>query len=279
MLSGITITCFAASYAVSLALEVSRLFFRAAVRFPVLLGFSIAGLFAHAVYLGTRAEGVVSGHGIPPLSSWYDFCLVAAWALAGAYVVLTIRRPQNALGIFLLPLVLLLIGVAVLLQDVRPFNTQTALYVWRLMHSFALMTGTTVMTLGFATGLMYLIQAYRLKHKLPPRPGFQLPSLEWLQDFNRESLVVSTCLLGIGFVAGVVLNLIGPRAEGLTVSWTDPIVLSSGCLFLWLAGATAFETLYTPARQGKKVAYLTVASFVFLGLALYFVLFGKHAVR
>ena len=128
MLSGITITCFAASYAVSLGLEISRLFFRTAVRFAVLLGFTIAGLFAHAVYLMTRAEGVVSGHGIPPLSSWFDFCLVAAWFLAAAYVVLTIRRPQNAVGIFLLPLVLTLIGVAVLLRDLPPFSSQAASY-------------------------------------------------------------------------------------------------------------------------------------------------------
>ena len=55
MLSGITITCFAASYAVSLGLEVLRLFFRTIIRFPVLVGFAMAGLFAHASYLVTRA--------------------------------------------------------------------------------------------------------------------------------------------------------------------------------------------------------------------------------
>lgn len=277
MFSGISITCFAASYTVSLVLEVSRLFFRTAVRFPILVGFAIAGLLAHALYLAARAEGVVSGHGIPPLSSWYDFCLVASWVMAMAYVVLTIRRPQKALGIFLLPLVLLLIGVAVLLKNEPPFETQTALYIWRLLHSFALMTGITAAALGFATGLMYLIQSYRLKHKLPPRQGFQLPSLEWLQDFNRQSLLVSTCLLGVGFLSGVILNVIGPRTNGVTVSWADPVVLSSGCLFVWLVAATLFESFYKPARQGKKVAYLTMASFVFLGLALLFVLLGKHA--
>ena len=136
MLSGITITCFAASYAVSLGLEVSRLFFRAIIRFPVLLGFAMAGLFAHAAYLVTRAGNAASGHGIPPLSSWYDFCLVAAWFLAAAYVVLTLRRPQNAVGIFVLPLVLLLVGLAVLVRDWRPFNAQTALYLVAAVAQF-----------------------------------------------------------------------------------------------------------------------------------------------
>jgi hypothetical protein len=126
---------------------------------------------------------------------------------------------------------------------------------------------------------MYLIQASRLKRKLPPRPGFRLPSLEWLQRFNRESLIVSTCLLALGLMSGVILNVIRPWDDGHRVSWTDPVVLSSGILFAWLTGVTIFEWLYKPARQGKKVAYLTLASFVFLGLALYFVLNGEHAVQ
>jgi ABC-type uncharacterized transport system permease subunit len=150
--------------------------------------------------------------------------------------------------------------------------------VWRLIHGFALMTGTTAVTLGFATGLMYLTQAYRLQHKLPPRPGFQLPTLEWLQRFNRESLFVSTLLLAVGLISGVLMNSMGSAGSGPAVSWTDPVVLSSGVLFAWLVAVTVFESFYKPARQGKKVAYLTLASFVFLGLVLFFVLSGKHAV-
>jgi hypothetical protein len=279
MLSGISITCFAASYTVSLALEVSRLFFRASVRLAIILGFALAGLLAHTLFLAARVQGDLSGHGIPPLSSWFDFCLISAWMLAAAYIVLSLRRPQHALGIFLLPLVLMLIGIALLMQDATPFRAQTALYVWRLIHGFALMGGTAAVTLGFATGLMYLIQAYRLKHKLPPRPGLRLPSMEWLQRFNREALLVSTCLLAVGLISGVALNVLQPSDNGRTMSWTDPVVLSSGVLFAWLAAITVFESFYKPARQGPKVAYLTLASFVFLGLALYFVFFGGHAVQ
>jgi hypothetical protein len=52
------------------------------------------------------------------------------------------------------------------------------------------------------------------------------------------------------------------------VPWTDPVVWTSGGLFLWLAAALVFNLVYKPARQGQKVAYLTVASFVFLGMVL-----------
>jgi ABC-type uncharacterized transport system permease subunit len=271
MMSNITITCFAASYAVALLLEGSRILFRAPVRLVVTILFAVAGLFAHSLYLINKAQGSV------PLASWYDFCLVSAWVVAGAYLGLMLRRPENAIGVFLLPLILALIGVAFLFESSPPFAPRTAMTVWRVVHGVSLLLGTTAVVLGFATGLMYLLQSYRLKHKLPPGRGFKLPSLEWLQRFNRETLIISTGALAIGLISGVALNAISRSAQGGGIAWTDPVVLSSGILFLWLTVVTIFEGVYRPARQGQKVAYLTLASFVFLGLALYFVLFGAHA--
>lgn len=56
-MNGITITCFAASYAVSLVLEISRLFFRARIRSILLWGFALAGLLAHSLFLAAEAQG------------------------------------------------------------------------------------------------------------------------------------------------------------------------------------------------------------------------------
>jgi Cytochrome C assembly protein len=274
-LSGMTITCFAACYVLALAVEVSRLLMRWRVPTIVPLALAAIGLLAHSLYLIAQAQHELAQRVISPLSSWYDFCLLAAWVLAGAYLGLTIRRSENAIGVFLLPLILTLIAAAAFVQDADPFPARTANVVWRWVHGMTLLLGTTAVTLGFATGLMYLMQSYRLKHKLPPR-GFRLPSLEWLQRFNREALFVSTCLLAIGLVSGVALNLISKAGQG-TVSWTDPVVLSSGVLFLWLTIVTIFESIYRPAREGSKVAYLTLANFVFLALALCFVLYSSHA--
>ena len=50
--------------------------------------------------------------------------------------------------------------------------------------------------------------------------------------------------------------------------WSDPVVWSSGLLLLWLAAAMLFNAVYRPARQGRKVAYLTLASAGFLLLVL-----------
>ena len=40
-----------------------------------------------------------------------------------------------------------------------------------------------------------------------------------------------------------------------------------------------FEYFYKPARQGKKVAYLTVTSFLILGAVMVLVFSTEHAVK
>lgn len=249
------------------------MFFRAPVRFPLMLAFTVIGLFTQLVYLILVTQAELQQGITAPLSSWHDWCLMASWVIAAAYLGLIIRRPEKSLGIFLLPLALGLIVIAYFYQGVGSFARDEALSIWRVVHGGALLVGTVAVILGFASGIMYLLQSDRLKKKIPPRQGLQLPSLEWLQRFNRESLLISTALLAVGLVSGIALNLIKTNA----ISWTDPVVLSSGVLFLWLISATIFELVYKPAHQGRKVAYLTMASFVFLGLALWFVLQGGHA--
>lgn len=271
LLEKISSFCFFASYLVALILEISRLFFRAPVRAVVMFSFTLAGLFAHSVYLWLRVQEQLPS--AAPLSSWHDWCLLVAWALTVIYLMIGVRRPQNTAGMFMLPLILALIGVAEWFREVPSFPRETATTVWEVIHGTALLAGTIVVMLGFVAGLMYLVQSYRLKHKLPPREGFKLPSLEWLQKENERALVVSSFLLAIGLVSGIVLNLI----KSSVVSWNDPVVWTSGVLLLWLMTALTFNYVYKPARRGRKVAYLVVASFVFLMLVLGIVLLVEHA--
>jgi hypothetical protein len=113
---------------------------------------------------------------------------------------------------------------------------------------------------------MYLLQARRLKRKLPPWPGFRLPSLEWLEKVNSRVIILSAILVGVGFLAGMILNTIG-AAPG-AIPWSDPVIWTSALMFGWLLTAAIFNAVYRPARRGRKVAYLTVASFGFLAVAL-----------
>jgi hypothetical protein len=58
------------------------------------------------------------------------------------------------------------------------------------------------------------------------------------------------------------------RGESAYHPWTDPVVLSLAAMLVWLIAAEIFRLVYPAARRGRKVAYLTLASFVFLVIAL-----------
>ena len=45
-------------------------------------------------------------------------------------------------------------------------------------------------------------------------------------------------------------------------------MLSLAAMLLWLIAAEVFRLVYPAARRGRKVAYLTLASFVFLVVAV-----------
>ncbi len=271
----ISLSCFAFSYAIAMILEISRLFFRAPVRILIILGLTIAGIFAHTVYLWLKFQKDFSGG--TPMSSWYDWCLMVSLAVAITYAIIAIKKNENSVGIFFLPLILLLILVALFVKDQEAFTQSEATNVWAVTHGISLLLGTSAMIVAFIAGVMYLVHAFRLKKKLPPRSGFRLPSLEWLQQCNRQSLFYATGLIAAGLVSGVIMNVLKSTENQTGIPWTDSVIISSGVLLVWLVTVTVFEAVYKPARQGRKIAYLTLASFVFLALVLSFVFMAEHA--
>ena len=264
MLSGVSTICFTASYGVALALELSRLLFRSGVRGAIMLGFAGAGLLAHTAFLYYRALSQVGA----PLSSEKDWYLVAAWVLVVVYLHLAILHPKVPFGLFLLPLALALIGTATFLAPDEPLAREPASKIWGAIHGISIMLATVSVLVGFVAGLMYLGQVRRLKHKRPSTARLRLPSLEWLQWTNGRAIVVSTFMLGLGVLSGMVLNLINIRNEAERLAWSDPGVFSTWLLFCWLLGVVLLSAVYRPVRQGHKVAYLTLASFVLFAMML-----------
>lgn len=264
MLSGVGILCFASSYAIAWVLELSRLLFRSGVRGAVMLGFAGAGLVAHTAFLYYRAVHATGA----PLSSEKDWYLVAAWALVVVYLCLSALNSRVPFGLFLLPLALGLIGAATFLALDVPLARGSASKVWGAIHGMSVMLATVAVLVGFMAGLMYLVQSRRLKHKRLPPGRLHLPSLEWLQKANSHAIVTSLVMLGVGILSGMVLNLVNLRNEAVRLYWTDPVVISTWLMFFWLLTAVVAIAVYRPARQGRKVAYLTVASFVFLAIML-----------
>ena len=274
-LSGISITCFAASYALVWLLELTRILFRVPLRQFLIQGMTLAGLFAHSVYLAIRISNLWNQSGMA-LGSWSVWCLVVAWILVFGYVWTAIRQPKTMIGLFLFPLVLTLIVAAAGQSHGDVLFASDTRTIWNGLHGFALLLGTATAGLGFVFGSMYLVQSSRLKRKLPVSRTFRYPSLEWLHRATEWMLFSSLLLIGGGLLSGLALNEMRRRMGLGRLPFDDPVVWTSAILFAWLAVVLIFYLGYRPAREGRKVAYLVVASFVFLWMELTVVWYQGH---
>jgi hypothetical protein len=264
-LSGISIVCFAASYAVALACEASRLAFRSGVRGAAMVAFAAAGLFAHTLFLVWRA---VDG-GAAPLSSPFDWYLLAAWLLAAGYLWLTIANPRTPVGLFLLPIVLGLVGAATLASR-EPFLHDSASLFWGRIHGVLHLVWSVSVVLGAIAGLMWLIQAGRLARKEAPVRGFRMPSLERLASITARTPMVAAWAAAAGFASGIVLNAVN-RGRGLmeTVPWTDPVVLRMAAVVAWLViAARVAAAARSRPDGGRTTARLALVSLVVLAASI-----------
>jgi len=287
ILREISITCFFTSYLVVLVLELLRLVARVPGRGLLVIVMTSIGLFTHVTYLllqattppaaieraTTAQPGSDAVRAVDPglLATWSDWSLLLALVLAVGFFIFYLRRPDTIVSFFFLPAVMAMIGVAIAVRDMEPFSRTEATEVWRSVHALAMFAGSGAVLIGFLAGVMYLVQSQRLKNK---RAGsaFRLPTLESLGRLNRRCLVISTIAVGLGLLAGVVMNL---NRWG-QVGWTDRGVLLSLLLLIWLLGATALEFFYEPVSHGRKAVYLTLASLGFLILAMVGVLTTPH---
>ncbi len=259
-MANVNLFCFLFSYLFATGFEFAQLWRRAPMLRWLVIGFGSAGFVAHTAFLMTQSQEA----NLPPLlSSSQDWLLVVAWTTVLVFLLLTLLDRELGLGLFLLPLILAMIGTAYFADSDTNSLISDPARGMAMAHAMFLMLGIGGVLIGLAFSLMYLMQHRRLKHRQGGFQGLKLPSLEKLSRMNRWSVFLSVGLLTVGLVAGVLLGVDQNKTEAETVSWTDPIVLTSGAS--WLAMIGLFAWLARSNRSaGKQVALLTVWACGFL---------------
>lgn len=265
-MSNVNLFCFFACYVVVLGLELQRFVKRSTGRRFVMLGFAVAGLVAHTVYLLQRARQAE----LPPLlASSYDWMLVLAWIVVVFYLFLTLSNRDLPVGVFLLPVVLILQGVAYVISPPAAIDHADSEVIrrvvdrWSMLHSVLVVLGITGIILGLMHSMMYLVQHRRLRHHRLLLGNLKLPSLEKLALLNWWSIMLAVPLLTLGLITGIVLGLIRRDPDQAPFSFTDPTVLIS--LVAWIVMASFFFWLLRTDRpDGKQVASLTLWSCGFM---------------
>ena len=239
---------------------------RSATLRVVLLAVTSAGFLAHTVFLITRSR--ISG--LPPLlTSQQDWLLVLAWIGCLIYIVLLVMKRQFAHGIFMLPLILLLIIVAIFVSRQSTGHLdQLALRRLGMFHAASLVLGIAAVVGAALSALMYLLHHQRLRTRSQWLEKLALPSLEKLTAVNRWMVIFSIPCLTIGLVTGFVL-IFWSRAPNTAngIEWTDPTIVTT--VAVWVSMIVVLMRVLSGSQQtGKAVAQLSLLSGGFLLMTL-----------
>lgn len=260
----VNLTCFLMSYLVALIAEVAQVLrTRTRTLRTVVFIAGLAGLVAHTAYLVARFQS----SGLPPLvGSSHDWLLVLAWLGVLLSLILSLTT-QSSQAIFLLPVVLMLVLIAVAVDDTPSSAARSSsVQRWTMLHASSLVLGIGLMVAATGVALMYLLQYRKLHGRLVWVRRLHLPSLERLTAVNHWLVLSCFPLLSIGLFTGFV---IARRAEEVQGSpWADPIVW--GTIVVWLIMTVRlFLLLRQKDQTGRMVAQRTLLAGGFLVLTIF----------
>lgn len=234
---------------------------------PASLGALGLGLLLHAAALGVRAAEI---HRLP-LTDVRSALSFFSFLATLAFFLVYLRYRIISLGLFMLPLVLILTLVAAL-QPGRSFESPSFRSGWLLVHILAILLGYVGFFLACVAAIMYLIQERVLKSKRPHAFYYRLPSLEICDKLYYRSLLFGLPLLSLGLLMGFVW-----ASRIWKGPWElDPKILAA--LVTWLIYLVLFSTRVSGSWSGRRAAYLAIFGFAvimvtFLGISF---LSGPH---
>lgn len=243
-----------ASYLVAFGLELAR-FMRKKNRYirPLIFLFSFAGLVAQTAYIFNRAHETQ----LPPLlSSSHDWLIVFSWLLVSIFLFINLIDEQLSIGLFLFPLVLILVSSSYFVDDATNSLVEPAIRSWAMLHASLLVLGGVGIVLSFVISMMYLVQHRRLKQKQNFSEGFHLPSLAKLSRLNRWALMISAPLLTVGMGIGIGLGVY-VRKGAQAISFYDPVIVVYEVVWFAMMISVIF-ILRTKQPNSKHIAQLTI---------------------
>ena len=208
------------------------------------------------------------------VSNLYESLNFFAWIIILVYVISEYRQRQGADGVFVLPLVVLLVAFAAVLNSkIRPLPPVLQ-SPWMAVHVTLCFLSYACFTLALVFAVMYLWQEKELKSRKIDTFFFRLPPLEFLDRLGYRTIVFGFIFLSLGIVTGSVW---AQQAWGTFWSW-DP--KETWSLVMWLLYLVYLHCRLMSGWRGKKSAYLAIIGFgvmLFTYIGVSFLLPGIHS--
>lgn len=240
----------------------------------IVLGASFAGARAGAPRAGVLLAGAGAGthllallwyrarHGELPLAGLGPTLSTLAFLTAVFLFGVASTREGRPLGLVLAPIVVVLLGGALLIGIAPPAEASAFAGLWFALHVTLSLAAYASLTVAFAAGLLYLLQFRSLKGRRFGRIFRYLPPLPVLDLVRRRALVLGFPTLTAGLALGWAWTL---RETG-SLALADPQVIFG--VLTWIV----FLALLGGGASGdRRAAGASVAGFLIVVVA-YFIL-------
>jgi cytochrome c-type biogenesis protein CcsB len=229
----------------------------------------LSGFGAHTVALGWAF--IATGH--VPANNLHETLSLVAWSIAGTYLALGIKFRLKILGVYVAPLTVFILLVAIQFPRdlVQPENMLQG--VWLTAHIITVFLGYAAFVLAAGVGMLYLIQERHIKSKTRGFFFKRLPSLDFLDTTGYACIVFGFTMITIGLITGMVYAKI---LWGRFWTWDPKEVWSA---VVWIFYAILLHERLAVGWRGRKTAIMAIAGlgvllFTFLGVN--FLLKGHH---
>jgi ABC-type uncharacterized transport system permease subunit len=223
------------------------------VGLPLKVWFPIA-VALHLVYLVILSLRL--GH--IPIGDVYEVQTTFAWLSAAVYLFLEIRLKDVTMGVFFLPIVVILHTVSSLFLDVtRPLDPILTNVIFEV-HAFALVFAYASFAISFITSLMYILLSKEMHSRKLGIFFDRLPPLDFIDKLSNQAVNIGLVLVTFGILLGGYLGMnvwegrwfLDPKLLAVVASWG-----------IYLAH---FVTRRTIGWQGRRAAVLSVVGFSWL---------------
>lgn len=208
-----------------------------------------------------------------PLNNGFEFGLSFVFAVVVAYVIVERRFRLSAVGIFIMPVVVVisvwLVSVDLTIQPVMPALRS----YWLAVHVSAAVIAYGSFALSFAVSVAYLLKDKK-EVDFQSRFSQELPALKVLDEISYKLIFIGLPFLTIMLVTGAVW---AEYAWGAFWSW-DP--KETWALITWLVYAAYLHTRFLKGFKGRRAAWLSVLGFaavIFTFFGVSYLLPGMHS--
>ena len=220
-------------------------------------GLTIVGFAFHLVAVVLR--GIAAAR--VPWANMWEFSMTGTLVIIGVFLVANLKWQIKYLGTFVLGLVLVLQGVALLRYYVPVVPLQPALQsYWLVIHIIVAVLGTAFFALGFALSGLQLLQYRRERQVEESRPQqfrflATLPNSVTLENLAYRINIVGFIAWTFTLIAGAIW---AEKAWGRYWGWDTKEVWT---FIIWVIYAGYIHARATRGWRGSRSAWLAIIGF------------------